>query len=107
MYFLYSFLSLLLLVQAAPQKPETVGIRLGFEPPTLDWNLGDVPIHVINNVVEGLYRVDADGGIEPVEAESLPKAVRGKGVWRIHLRDGLRWSDGRPVRAQDYVASWK
>src|SRR6476659_414604 len=65
--------------QATP--PESITIRLSFDPPTLDWNLGDVPIHVINNVVEGLYAIDARGALVPCEAESLPRNV-GPGRFR-------------------------
>jgi oligopeptide transport system substrate-binding protein len=104
MYFLYVCLRALTIAAAFATGP--IGIRLSFEPATLDWNLGDVPIHVINNAVEGLYAVGQDGKIAPNEAESLPKPLS-NGHFLITLRADARWSDGRPVTAADYVYSWK
>ncbi|MBI3541760.1 MAG: peptide ABC transporter substrate-binding protein [Deltaproteobacteria bacterium] len=93
---------------ATPPAPPagTVGLRLAFEPATLDWNKGDVPIHVINNVVEGLFGVSPEGRVVPIEAADFPARGRDSGTWRIHLKPNLRWSDGKPVRAADYIASW-
>lgn len=97
----------IVLCLAANQVFGAVGLRLAFEPATLDWNLGDVPIHVINNVVEGLYSVNESGTVIPCEAIELPKRAAKPGRWRIRLRGGLKWSDGKPVRAQDYLDSWR
>src|SRR5579862_2439989 len=84
-----------------------VALRLPHEPASLDWTLGDVPIHVINNTVEGLYRLDATGRILAEEAEAMPAPVQqSMGSWRIRLKPGLKWSDGRAVSAADYEAAW-
>lgn len=83
----------------------SIGIRLEFEPASLDWNRGDVPIHVINNVVEGLYKIGARGELLANEAKDFPKR-QPDGSWRITLRSNLTWSDKVPIRAQDYVDSW-
>lgn len=107
-YFLQTRLarvSFLLWLLWAPLALGAVAIRLPFEPPTLDWNLGDVPIHVINNIMEGLYAVDAKGKVVPVEAKAMPRK-KGERAFVITLKPSLKWSDGQPVRAADYVYSW-
>ncbi|MBI3556702.1 MAG: peptide ABC transporter substrate-binding protein [Deltaproteobacteria bacterium] len=106
MYFLYLLLTIALAVPASTASDATVGLRLAFEPATLDWTMGDVPIHVINNVVEGLYGVNQAGLLEPVEAQGLPRRVGTTAAWRVSLRTDLKWSDGKPVRAADYMAAW-
>lgn len=82
-----------------------VGIRLSFEPASLDWNKGDVPIHVINNVMEGLYRVDEKGKVRPDQAQGYPTYKNGK--WIIRIKKHLKWSDGKIITASDYIDSWK
>lgn len=104
-YFLHALLVLNFLVSTA-LAGQSVAIRLTFEAPTLDWNLGDVPIHVINNVMEGLYALDAKGRVKPVQAEGLPRK-KSKNTFLIRLRANLKWSDGQPVKAADYVYSWE
>ncbi|SEH14106.1 ABC transporter substrate-binding protein [Thermoleophilum album] len=55
-----------------------------------------------------LYRrVDGDGGVqlEPVLARSLPKTSDDRRTLVIELRPGLRFADGRPLRARDAAAT--
>src|SRR4051794_30642045 len=103
MRFLYLFLAITLSAPAATTAPspppDTLGLRLAFEPATLDWNKGDVPIHVINNVVEGLFGVSPEGRVVQIEAAGFPVRGRVAGTWLLKLKSGLRWSDGKPVRA--------
>jgi len=108
-YLLVSLCTLLIATQSMGATSPVVGIRLSFDAATLDWNHGDVPIHVINNVVEGLYAVNGKGQLVPREAVSLPKLIlksATSSVWRVTLRKDLKWSDGVPVTAQHYVDSW-
>lgn len=100
---------LFILILQAPvslaAKLETAAIRLSYEAETLDWTMGEVPIHVINNIVEGLYEVSADGNIVPGQATKLPKRI-GPSRWEIRLRQNLKWSDGTEVLAKDYIFAW-
>lgn len=111
MYFLYALHALLISISLAAAEPQQVaGIRLAFEPATLDWNQGDVPIHVINNVAEGLYFIDTQGRLTFDEAISMPKLRRGpdgNNIFKIRLRKDLKWSDGRKLTATDYIDSWR
>ncbi len=63
-------------------------------------------------VYEPLIRVDNDGNFIPFLAESIPSldnkllAADAKSVsWK--LKSGLKWSDGQPVTAADYVFTWE
>ena len=48
---------------------------------------------------------DAQGHIIPAAAKSWDISKDGL-VYTFHLRDGLKWSDGKPVTAGDFVYSW-
>ncbi|HRK02357.1 MAG TPA: ABC transporter substrate-binding protein [Oligoflexia bacterium] len=89
----------------APRNSIGVSVRLAFEAESLDWTRGDVPIHLINNVVEGLYEISADGRVVPAQALKLPKQI-GPSRWEIRLKPRLKWSDGLALTAQDYVYAW-
>ncbi|MFO7768264.1 MAG: peptide ABC transporter substrate-binding protein [bacterium] len=55
---------------------------------------------------EGLTALDASGGVRPAAAKRWEHgggAVR----WTFHLRPGLRWSDGTPLTASDFVYAWR
>jgi oligopeptide transport system substrate-binding protein len=53
---------------------------------------------------EGLVTYDSDGEIAPGNAESW-ESNDDMTVYTFHLRDGLKWSDGTPLTASDYVYS--
>jgi|GEM_PF-1587818 len=98
---------------AAPPNPtnhapggQLLRFRLPFETASLDWNLGDIPIPVIQNTQRGLYRVDAEGKVIKDLVESSQTSAEGK-VWQFKVKDGIFWSDGMPVTADHCVASLK
>jgi oligopeptide transport system substrate-binding protein len=78
------------------------------EPPTLDPGLATetTSADVINQLFEGVVGVDDQGRIFGVQAERWDVADDGL-TYVFRLRDGLRWSDGQPVTAQDYEYAWK
>lgn len=60
--------------------------------------------HVINNTFEGLMR-EVDG--KPVYAMADSHEVSEDGlVYSFHIRDGVKWSDGKPVTAFDFEYAW-
>jgi oligopeptide transport system substrate-binding protein len=75
-------------------------------PRTLDPALNeDVPGRIVlSDLFEGLVRLDPHGRIVPAVAERWDVSTDGK-VYRFHLRPGVRWSDGEPVTAGDFVYS--
>ena len=83
-------------------------VNLGTEPPSLDWSLATdhVSFNVISNLMVGLTEFDKDLKPAPVIAKSWELQEGGKKIV-FHLRDDVKWSDGKTVRAQDFEYSWK
>ncbi|WCK55968.1 peptide ABC transporter substrate-binding protein [Aneurinibacillus sp. Ricciae_BoGa-3] len=61
---------------------------------------------VLENTFEGLTRFDKNAKVVPGDAEKWDISPDGK-TYTFHLRDGLKWSNGDPVTAQDYEYAWK
>jgi peptide/nickel transport system substrate-binding protein len=66
---------------------------------------------VANLLYEPLFRYDQNGELIPAAATVVPSLANG-GISRdgktvtIHLRHGMRWSDGAPYDARDFVFTW-
>ncbi|WP_353949254.1 peptide ABC transporter substrate-binding protein [Sporolactobacillus sp. Y61] len=60
---------------------------------------------ILNNVLEGLYRLDKNNKPQPAMAESVDIS-EDKLTYTFHLRDNIEWSNGDPVTAQDFKYSW-
>jgi oligopeptide transport system substrate-binding protein len=60
---------------------------------------------ILLNVMEGLYRLDANLKPEPAQAESV-EISGDKLTHTFALRDGIKWSDGSPVTSQDFKYAW-
>ncbi|WP_242143399.1 MULTISPECIES: peptide ABC transporter substrate-binding protein [unclassified Bacillus cereus group] len=61
---------------------------------------------VMNNVMEGLYRLGKDNKVTPGVAESYKKSDDGK-KYTFTLNKNAKWSNGAPVTAKDFVFAWK
>lgn len=68
---------------------------------------------ILYHLYENLLRWEDDGSgwavLAPGQAESydFEADFAGNATYTFHLRDGLRWSDGKPVTAQDFVYAWQ
>lgn len=60
---------------------------------------------MINNVNEGLYRLDQDQNPVPALADGEPTVNEEGTVYTFKLRDA-KWSNGDAVTAQDFVYAW-
>lgn len=80
----------------------------GAEPESLDPAVitGQPEGRVVNALFEGLTRFNVRGQAEPGVAESWTISPDGR-TYTFRLRADARWSDGRPVTAGDFVASWR
>lgn len=85
---------------------KVITFNIGQEPTTLDpgLNSGNDGTLVLNHLYEGLM-IERDGKFECAAAESYDVSDDGK-EYTFHLRDN-KWSDGEPVRAQDFEFAWK
>src|SRR5688572_2564978 len=94
----------------APAVDQILRIPLGGEPATLDPNTAtdSISITVLTQLVRPLVYFDADlntvaeGGL----AESWELSADGLTV-TFTLKEGLLYSDGSPIVADDFVTSWK
>jgi oligopeptide transport system substrate-binding protein len=60
---------------------------------------------VLNNVMEGLYRLDLNEQPQPALAEGV-EVSDDKLTYTFTLRDGIQWSKGDPVTSQDFKYAW-
>ena len=85
-----------------------LSVQVGPDPETIDPALnsavdgGNMLLHSF----ECLLAVDQNGQLAPGQAESWETSEDGL-TWTIHLRDGLKCSDGSDLTANDFVYSWK
>ncbi len=83
-------------------------VQIGPDPETID--------PALNTAVDGgnmllythecLLIIDQENQIAPGQAASYDISEDGL-IWTFHLREGLKWSDGTPLTAKDFVYSWK
>jgi len=80
------------------KAPKTIDPARAAAPPETD---------LVRAVFEGLTEVDAKTLTEkPAAAESWTASEDFK-TWTFYLRADARWSNGKPVTAEDFVRSWR
>lgn len=52
----------------------------------------------------GLYKLDKDNKPQPEMAASMPTISPDQKTYTVKLKPGLKWSDGQPLTAKDFVA---
>lgn len=79
------------------------------EMPSADLSLATdtISFSALNNVYEGLYRLDADSKPEPAGAADLAEVSEDGLTYKLKLREDAKWSNGEPVTAADYVFGWQ
>ena len=70
--------------------------------PQVGWYEPDIAIQYI--MYEGLCNFDFDAQVVNQLAETVEPNADGT-VWKIKLRDGMTWHDGKPITADDVVYS--
>ncbi|MGO4937309.1 peptide ABC transporter substrate-binding protein [Fundicoccus sp. Sow4_H7] len=91
-----------------PSVEQTLNIMTIGELATLDSAVyNDTPSSdMIGQVFEGLFRIVDGTEVELGQAENYEVSEDGL-VYTFTLRDGLVWSDGNPITANDYVYSYQ
>src|SRR5215213_6585948 len=87
---------------------QAITVNWGTEPPSLDPGLASdvTSANILLNIMDPLVKLDEDLNPVPSAAESFETSDDGKTV-TFHLRNDLKWTNGDPVTAEDYVYSWK
>lgn len=85
-----------------------INVQVGPSPETIDPALNSAVdgANMIIHAFEGLLKFDKNNDVVPGLAESYEVSDDGI-TWTFHLRDGLKWSDGSDLTADDFVYSWK
>lgn len=87
---------------------QELNLVAGAEIPSMDSVLADdaVSFNYLNNVMEGLYRLNQENIPVPAMAEGEPEVSEDGLTYTFKLRDA-NWSNGTPVTAKDFVFSWR
>ncbi len=92
-----------------PAEPKKVfTFRLLGDPETLDWNRAHTSVEtwLLTNLMEGLLAHDEKMNVVSSLAKSWTKSPDGL-TYTFKIHPGIKWSDGVPLRAQDFYFSWK
>lgn len=83
-------------------------VQVGPDPETVDPALNSAVDggNMILHAFEGLLTLDENGQLKAGQAETWETSDDGL-TWTFHLRDGLKWSDGTDLTANDFVYSWQ
>ena len=83
-------------------------IELGPEVESIDpaLNTTNDGANYLTYLFDNLLRIDKEGKVAPSLAEKYEVSEDGL-TWTFHLRDGLKWSDGSDLTANDFVYSWQ
>ena len=107
---LLAVLTMLIFVLSCGSKggsSNTFTLNLGGEPASVDPQLStDIIGGTVNDLIsEGLLKRDKDGKIVAGLAEKWEVSEDGL-KWTFHLRDGIKWSNGDPITANDFKVGW-
>jgi oligopeptide transport system substrate-binding protein len=88
---------------------QVLNILESSEIPAMDSVLAEdvIGFTMISATTDGLYRLDPDQKVIPAVAEAAPEYNADKTVLTIKLKKDVKWADGSPVTANDFVYSWQ
>ncbi|HEV3479812.1 MAG TPA: peptide ABC transporter substrate-binding protein [Gaiellaceae bacterium] len=88
-------------------RAQVLRYALGSEPPSLDPGLATdtTSSSIINNIMEPLIRLGAPPQLKALPGAAQSWRVRGRNV-TLNLRRNVRWTNGQPTTAGDYVWAW-
>lgn len=90
------------------RDPHTFYVNNGTEPEYLDPGKAhdSASTTLVEHLFEGLVSMGPEGELVPGVALRWERSDDNR-LYRFHLRDDARWSDGRPVTAHDFEYAWK
>lgn len=92
-----------------PDAEQVLNLMESAEIPSMDSAIAEdqVSFIVLNNVNEGLYRLNKENAAEPAVANAEPEISEDGLTYTFKLREDAKWSDGTPVTAKDFVFGWQ
>jgi oligopeptide transport system substrate-binding protein len=93
--------------QSGKSQAKVLRMSLGAEPPSLDPGLATdtTSANVLFNIMDPLIRLGKPPALKATPGAASSWTVRGATV-TLNLRRNVRWTNGQPVRAADYVWAW-
>ena len=91
-----------------PDSVQELNLVEGAEIPSMDSSIAEdaVAFNILNNVNEGLFRLNQENIAEPALADGEPEISEDGLTYTFKLRDA-NWSDGTPITANDFVYAWQ
>ena len=88
-------------------KDSTLNIYVNNDFPTINQldASDNIAYTLLNNVSEGLYRLDKNNTPQPALAKSVEVSSDGL-TYTFKLRDGIKWSNGDPITSADFKYGW-
>lgn len=95
--------------QEAAKDEQSIVVNVMQEPDTIDPGLETTVIgaNICNQVFEGLMTFDKENKPVPAVAEKVDFDPANPTKYVFHIRKDAKWSDGQPLKAQDFEYAWK
>jgi oligopeptide transport system substrate-binding protein len=92
---------------ASKARAQVLRVAIGAEPPSLDPGLATdtTSADIILNLMDPLVKLGPAPGLKALPGAAASWKVSGKTV-TVNLRRNVKWSNGQPTTAVDYVWSW-
>jgi oligopeptide transport system substrate-binding protein len=89
------------------KRAQVLRVAIGAEPPSLDPGLATdtTSADILLNIMDPLVRLGPAPALKPVPSAASSWKVNGATV-TLNLNKRVRWTNGKPVTAADYVWSW-
>ncbi|MEJ8776979.1 peptide ABC transporter substrate-binding protein [Pseudogracilibacillus sp. ICA-222130] len=93
---------------AEPSGDQSLNINIKSEPPSLHPGTSSdtTSSAVLDQIFEGLTRINLEGEPEEAMAESIDVSEDGL-TYTFKIREDAEWSNGDPVTAEDFEYAWK
>ena len=88
--------------------PGVLRLNLGYEPDSLDWAKAtdSYSFDIISNIMTGLTKYNNDLQSIPSIAKRWEISADAK-TYTFYLNDSIKWTDGIPIKANDFYYAWK
>ena len=88
---------------------QTLNLSIASELPTIDPALSQdtISFTALNQVMEGLYRLDTNEKPVPALVEGEPEVSEDRLTYKFTLKPNLKWSNGEALTAADFEYGWK